>query len=244
MDSRWQQPTTQEKTVLVKNLLIPLAKKIKENAYAFKCALKKEMFEDFKYVQSLEKEVDELQLDKNELSNEYDLLLQECKPTTFSESLERKNFSNTNSITKTNVLEGLIHKHSVSWPQLRSNQMKDKVMQNNSQVKIQLKEVEDHHRNFSISNKTKSVTACNDSLNSKTLNVNDVRVTCGKCVFNSNHDACVSKFLNDMNARSNKPQEVSIRTRKSIRNTNQSVATYPRITVASEIHYPKNQKLL
>ncbi|GKA93844.1 hypothetical protein Tco_0815830 [Tanacetum coccineum] len=36
------------------------------------------MFDDLEYVQSLEKEVDELQLDKNELSNEYDLLLQEC----------------------------------------------------------------------------------------------------------------------------------------------------------------------
>ncbi|GKB76472.1 hypothetical protein Tco_0943367, partial [Tanacetum coccineum] len=78
MDNRWQQPITQERTVLVQNILIPLVKKKKENAYAFESALKKEMFEDLEYVQSLEKEVDELKLGNKEFSNEYDLLLQEC----------------------------------------------------------------------------------------------------------------------------------------------------------------------
>ncbi|GJR49482.1 hypothetical protein Tco_1400003 [Tanacetum coccineum] len=78
MDNRWQQPITQEITVLLKILLIPLAKKTKENTYAFESALKKEIFEDVEYVQSLEKELDELQSDKKEFSNEYDLLLQEC----------------------------------------------------------------------------------------------------------------------------------------------------------------------
>ncbi|GJT98931.1 retrovirus-related pol polyprotein from transposon TNT 1-94 [Tanacetum coccineum] len=61
-----------------KNLLIPLTKKTKENAYAFESGIKKEMFEYLEYVQSLEKDLDELQSDKKEFSNEYDLLLQEC----------------------------------------------------------------------------------------------------------------------------------------------------------------------
>ncbi|GJZ95037.1 reverse transcriptase domain-containing protein [Tanacetum coccineum] len=74
-------------------------------------------------------------------------------------------------------------------------------MPNNSQVKFKKKEVENHHRISSISKKTKSVTACNDSLKSKTLNVNAVCDECGKCVFNSNHDACVSRYLNVMNAK-------------------------------------------
>ncbi|GJS05585.1 hypothetical protein Tco_0322093 [Tanacetum coccineum] len=39
---------------------------------------KQEIFEDLEYVQSLEKEVDELEFKKAEFSNEYDLLLQEC----------------------------------------------------------------------------------------------------------------------------------------------------------------------
>ncbi|GKE06285.1 hypothetical protein Tco_1398303 [Tanacetum coccineum] len=84
--------------------------------------------------------------------------------------------------------------------------MKDKVMLNNSQVKVKKTEVEDHHRISSIFNKTKSVTACNDSLKSRTLYVNAVCATCGKCVFNSNHDACVFKLLNDVNARTKKPK--------------------------------------
>ncbi|GJR76105.1 integrase, catalytic region, zinc finger, CCHC-type containing protein [Tanacetum coccineum] len=79
--------------------------------------------------------------------------------------------------------------------------MKDKVLPNTSQVKFKKTEVEDHPRISRISKQTKSVTACNDSLNSRTSNVNAVCATCGKYVFNSNHDACVSKFLNDVNAR-------------------------------------------
>ncbi|GJT90815.1 hypothetical protein Tco_1079660 [Tanacetum coccineum] len=55
-----------------------------------------------------------------------------------------------------------------------------------------------------------------------------------KCVFNSIHDAYVSKFLNDMNARSKKPQVVPIRHRKPIRKLNQSVATPPKKIVASD----------
>ncbi|GJY19447.1 retrovirus-related pol polyprotein from transposon TNT 1-94 [Tanacetum coccineum] len=46
-----------------------------------------------------------------------------------------------------------------------------------------------------------------DSSNMYTSNVNAVCATCGKCVFNSNHDACVSKFLNDVNARTKKPKK-------------------------------------
>ncbi|GJT66724.1 hypothetical protein Tco_1018204, partial [Tanacetum coccineum] len=52
------------------------------------------------------------------------------KPTTFSDSLKRKDFSKT--------------KTSISRPQLRSTQIKDKVVQNNSQVKLKKMEVEDH----------------------------------------------------------------------------------------------------
>nr|GEW98394.1 Gag-Pol polyprotein [Tanacetum cinerariifolium] len=88
--------------------------------------------------------------------------------------------------------------------------MKDKVMQNNSQVMLKKKEVEDHHRISSFLNKTKSVTACNDSLDAKTLNVKFVCVTCDKCVFNSNHDDCVSKYINDVNAKTKKPHAVPV----------------------------------
>ncbi|GKA04399.1 hypothetical protein Tco_0677180 [Tanacetum coccineum] len=84
---------------------------------------------------------------------------------------------------------GVIPTTSVSRPQLKSNQLEDRVMPNNSQRKKQ--EVEDHRKNFKFSNNKTFVTACNDSLNAKTSNVNFVCVTCGKCVLNDNHDMCV-----------------------------------------------------
>ncbi|GJV50159.1 hypothetical protein Tco_1440371 [Tanacetum coccineum] len=112
--------------------------------------------------------------------------------------------------------------------------MKDKVMPNTSHVKFKKTEVEEHPRISSISNQTKSVTACNDSLNSRTSNVNAVCATCGKYVFNSNHDACVSKFLKDVNARTKKPNVVPISTRKPKSQANKSVATPYKKTVASE----------
>nr|GFA18093.1 hypothetical protein [Tanacetum cinerariifolium] len=87
-------------------------------------------------------------------------------------------------------------------------------MPNNSQVKVKKTQVEVHPRIPSVSNKMKSVTACKDSLNSRTLNVNDVCATCNKCLVDSNHFACVTKMLNDVNARTKKPNVVPISTRK------------------------------
>ncbi|GJU23066.1 hypothetical protein Tco_1156408 [Tanacetum coccineum] len=225
------------------------------------------------------------------------------KPAPFSDSLERKSFSKTKSVPKTNVSEGLskpvttqilpqtarqavrntnvikpgmyridtritqtrapqlpqtsrntnnrvststrvIHNTNVSRPQLRSTQMKDKVVSNNSQVKDKKTEVEDHPRISSISsisNKTKSVTACNDSLKSRTLNVNAVCATCGKCVFNSNHDACVSKLLNDVNARTKKPKVVPISTKQPKSQANKFVATPLKKIVASKSTIKKSK---
>ncbi|GKB43459.1 retrovirus-related pol polyprotein from transposon TNT 1-94 [Tanacetum coccineum] len=109
-----------------------------------------------------------------------------------------------------NIVIRVIHNTSVSRPQLKSTQMKDKVMQNNSRVKFKKTEVEDHHSISSISNKTKPVTARNDSLKSRTSNVNVVCATCEKYVFNSNHDAYVSRCINDVNARTKKPKIVQL----------------------------------
>nr|GFB90655.1 hypothetical protein [Tanacetum cinerariifolium] len=146
------------------------------------------------------------------------------KPAPFSDSLERKYFSKTKSIPKTNVSEGVNHKTNVSRPQHRSTQMKDKVVPNNSQMKLKKTQVEDHPRIPSNSNKIKSVTACNDNLNSETSNVNAVCATCGKCLVYSDHFACVTKMLNDMNARTKKPNVVPISTRKPKGHVNKSVA--------------------
>ncbi|GKD50869.1 hypothetical protein Tco_1279845 [Tanacetum coccineum] len=136
-----------------------------------------------------------------------------------------KSISKRNTNPHVSKSLGVNHTTSVSRPQLKCYQVKDKVVPNNSQVKFKKKEVEDHHRISSISKKTKSVTACNDSSNSRTSNVNAVCAECGKCVFNSNHDACVSRYLKDVNARTKKPKVEPISTSKPKRKANKSVAT-------------------
>ncbi|GKG01551.1 hypothetical protein Tco_0306256, partial [Tanacetum coccineum] len=120
----------------------------------------------------------------------------------------------------------------VNHTKLKCYQVKDKVVPNNSQVKFKKKEVED----------TKSITACNDSLNSRTSNVNAICDGCGKCVFNSNHDACVSRYLNDVNAtRTKKPIVVPISACKPKRKANKSVATPHKKTVASDTTIQKSK---
>nr|GFA10329.1 integrase, catalytic region, zinc finger, CCHC-type, peptidase aspartic, catalytic [Tanacetum cinerariifolium] len=74
--------------------------------------------------------------------------------------------------------------------------MEDRAMHNNSKGKKQ--EVEDQLRNVKLSKNKTSITACNDSLKAKTLNVNFVCATCGKCVLNEKHDMCVLKFVNGL----------------------------------------------
>nr|GEZ38036.1 hypothetical protein [Tanacetum cinerariifolium] len=184
------------------------------------------------------------------------------KPAPFSDSLERQYFPRTKSVPKTNESEGLSKpvtaqtlpqttrqvasntnvlrpgmsksQTNVSRRHHTSNQMKDKVVPNNSQVKLKKTQVEDHPRIPSISNNIKSVTACNDSLNSKTSNVNDVCATCGKCLVDSDHFAYVTKILNDVNARTKKPNVVPISTRKPKSHANKSVATPHKKKVASK----------
>ncbi|GKF14784.1 hypothetical protein Tco_0056246, partial [Tanacetum coccineum] len=121
---------------------------------------------------------------------------------------------------------------SVSRPQLKSNPMGDRVLPISSQGKK--KEVEGHRRNFKLSNNKTSVTACNDSLNVNTLNVNFVCVTCGKCVLNDNHDMCVLHYINGVNSRTRQQITVPISTREPKHDVNQSVATSHKKTVATD----------
>ncbi|GJU10760.1 retrovirus-related pol polyprotein from transposon TNT 1-94 [Tanacetum coccineum] len=239
----WRKSFVKTKPNVFKNIdFLPVSKS--DDSLAFIHELKKEMHADLKYVESLEDELDELESDKAEFSNMYDMLLQDfcvrmyriAVGTTQTRAPQlNQTFRNTNPRASTST--GIAHKTNVSRPPPRSNQMKDKVVPYTSHAKLKKTEVEEHPRISSISNKTKSVTACNDSLNSRTSNANAVCATCGKCVFNSNHDACVSKYLNDVNARTKKPNVVPISTRKPKRQANKSVATPHKKTVACSKSY-------
>nr|GFC42045.1 integrase, catalytic region, zinc finger, CCHC-type, peptidase aspartic, catalytic [Tanacetum cinerariifolium] len=85
----------------------------------------------------------------------------------------------------------------------------------------------------------KSVTACKNSLNTRTLNANAVCATCNKCLVDSNHFACVTKMSNDVHARTKKPTVVPISTRKPKSQANKSIATTHKKKVASK---PTSQK--
>nr|GEY13286.1 hypothetical protein [Tanacetum cinerariifolium] len=140
------------------------------------------------------------------------------KPAPFSNSLDRIYFPKTMSVPKANVSKGLSKPVTAqTLPQIakkatthKSNQSRDKVLPNNSQVKVKKTQVEVYPRIPSVSNKMKSVTACKDSLNSRTLNANVVCATCNNCLVDSNHFACVTKMLNDVHARTKKPNIVQL----------------------------------
>nr|GEV36090.1 hypothetical protein [Tanacetum cinerariifolium] len=356
-------PTAHDMEILIQTCLMPLAIKTQSDSLKFVHELKQEMHSYLKYVETLEKEIYELESDKAEFPNMYDVILlskqtesvskkvhtkllqrfakvekhsislelaqmqdkniaiSELKKlikkskrksvdtkfdrpsvvrqpnaqripkpsilgklTPFSNYLDRIYFQKTRSVSKANVSEGLSkpvtaqtlpqtakkavsntnvlkpgmhridnrtahtrapqlpqtikntnlrmstsigvnHKPTVSRPQLKSNQSKDRVLPNNSQVKDNKTQVEVYPRIPSVSNKTKFVTACKDSLNSRTLNANVVCATCNKCLVDSNHFACVTKMLNDMHARTKKPTVVPISTRKPKSEANKSIAT-------------------
>nr|GFC42914.1 hypothetical protein [Tanacetum cinerariifolium] len=156
------------------------------------------------------------------------------KPTQTSTSQLPNDSRKTNK--RVSFSTGVIPTASVSRPQLKSNPMEDRVMLNNSQGKQH--DVEDHRRNVKFSNNKTYVTACNDSLNAKTLNVNFVCATCGKCVLNENHDMCVLKSRSGVNSRTKMPVAMPVTTRKPKCNVKQSVDKLLRKTVDSE----SNQK--
>nr|GEZ30462.1 putative ribonuclease H-like domain-containing protein [Tanacetum cinerariifolium] len=119
---------------------------------------------------------------------------------------------------------------SVSRPQLKSNPMGDRVMHNNSQEKKQ--EVEDQRRDVKLPKNKTSVTACNDSLNTKTLNVNSVCATCDTYVLNDKHDMCV---LNSVA----KPIKRTVTSESNQKPRNFIKKLYERVSKTCSWWYPK-----
>ncbi|GJW08691.1 retrovirus-related pol polyprotein from transposon TNT 1-94 [Tanacetum coccineum] len=170
------------------------------------------MNDDLEYVNSLEKELDELESKKADFSNIYDLLLEECvsKDVTCS---YLHSLSDLNANTELQCL----YLHKVKECECLAQKLSKQTESVNKEV----------HNNF---------------LNSRTSNVNAVCADCGKCVFNSDHDACVSRYLKDVNARTKKPKVVPISASKPKRKANKSVATPHKKTVASDTTIQKSKK--
>nr|GFA61367.1 hypothetical protein [Tanacetum cinerariifolium] len=85
---QFRAPTAQDMDKLIKTCLMPLALKTQNDSFIFVHELKQEMHVDLKYVESLEKEINEIESDKAEFSNMYDMILQESQ-------LQDKNIANS-----------------------------------------------------------------------------------------------------------------------------------------------------
>nr|GEW78291.1 hypothetical protein [Tanacetum cinerariifolium] len=71
-------PTALDMEVLIQTCLMPLAIKTQNDSLKFVHELKQEMYDDLKYVESLQKEIDKRESDQVVFSNMYDVILQEC----------------------------------------------------------------------------------------------------------------------------------------------------------------------
>nr|GFC61291.1 hypothetical protein [Tanacetum cinerariifolium] len=108
--------------------------------------------------------------------------------------------------------------------------MGDRVMLNNSQGKKQ--EIEDQSRNVKLPKNKMYVTACNDGLNAKTLNVNSVSAICDKCVLIDKRDMCV---LNSVA----KPIKRTVASESNQNPSNITRKLYERVSKTCSWWYPK-----
>ncbi|GKC40810.1 hypothetical protein Tco_1053194 [Tanacetum coccineum] len=75
LKDHFRTPTAHDMKILIKTCLMPLSLKTQNDSFAFVHELNQEMHADLKYVESLEKRIDELEYDKAEFSNMYDIIL-------------------------------------------------------------------------------------------------------------------------------------------------------------------------
>nr|GFA55576.1 hypothetical protein [Tanacetum cinerariifolium] len=152
--------------------------------------LNEEMVVDLRYFNSLELEVDsltsQLETQRTQFVNEIDQLSREYYYANHMHAILGV-YTELDEVTnlQCDYLE-LLEKCKGLETELSKSKMI--VLRNNSHGKKQ--EVEDHRRNVKFPKNKMSVTACNDSLNAKTLNVKSVSM-CDKCVLHDKHDMCV-----------------------------------------------------
>ncbi|GJV07952.1 hypothetical protein Tco_1345608 [Tanacetum coccineum] len=129
---------------------MPLSDKTILDSHCFVHELKTEMHDDLEYVKSLEKEVDELESEKADFSNIYDLLLEEFKEC---ECLAQKLSKQTESVNKevhNNLLKSFskLEKHSISLElslQHCKEQMKNNPVCKENASNVFRKEREQYH---------------------------------------------------------------------------------------------------
>ncbi|GJY48862.1 retrovirus-related pol polyprotein from transposon TNT 1-94 [Tanacetum coccineum] len=139
--------TAHDMKILIKTYLMPLAIKTKNDSFTFIHELKQEIHADLKYVESLEKEINELESDKAEFSNMYDILLQEC----VSNDILSKQTETISKEVYTELLRSFakLEKHSISLElalQQCQEQMKNDTVCKEKASNVFLKEREQYFK--------------------------------------------------------------------------------------------------
>nr|GEW08479.1 hypothetical protein [Tanacetum cinerariifolium] len=209
----------------------PVISRINAGLEQFHMCLNEEMVADLRYFNSLELET--LPPNKKSILKNTNMLAPGMYKL-YTDHNQARTYQLPQDSRKTNkrvsFSTGVIPTTSVSRPQLKSNPMGDRVMCNNSQGKKQ--EVEDQRKSVKLSKNKTSVTACNDNLNAKTLNVNSVCATCDKCVLNDKHDICV---LNSVA----KPIKKTVASESNQKPRNITRKLYERVSKTCSWWYPK-----
>ncbi|GJV42139.1 retrovirus-related pol polyprotein from transposon TNT 1-94 [Tanacetum coccineum] len=94
---------------------------------------------------------------------------------------------------------GRVSSTNASGSRPRSNTKNDRIQRTSSRSKKN--KVEAHHRKFkSSANKNNHVSDCNANVKNVALSKNSdiICISCNECLFSANHDACVVKYLKDM----------------------------------------------
>nr|GEX00840.1 hypothetical protein [Tanacetum cinerariifolium]GEY88391.1 hypothetical protein [Tanacetum cinerariifolium] len=99
--------------------------KTQNDSFKFVHELKQEMHIDLKYVEPVEKEIDELESDKAEFSLMYDILLQECVSNDVTNSLKHVSFQSLREYVGSN---DMVHYYYLEEAKKKAQLQKDKAL--------------------------------------------------------------------------------------------------------------------
>nr|GEU29207.1 hypothetical protein [Tanacetum cinerariifolium] len=252
---QFRAPTAQDMEILILTCLMPLAIKIQNDSFIFVHELKQEMHADLKYVESLKKEIDELESDKAEFSNMYDMILQECVSNDVTCSY-LFSLSNLDALTELQCLYLHKLKECDCLAQKLLNQTESFSKEVHTELLQRFAKVEKHSISLEIAlqkckEEVKNDTVWNEQASNvfrkereQYIEIQDLKAQLQDkniAIIDSDHFACFTKMLNDVNARTKKPNVVPISTRKPKGHANKSVATPHEKKVASKSSNQKSQ---
>ncbi|GJU42213.1 retrovirus-related pol polyprotein from transposon TNT 1-94 [Tanacetum coccineum] len=152
------------------------------------------------------------------------------KPAIFSDSLAKKDFSKSKTVTKQNVSNDFSKPVTAQiLPQNRLPIVKNTNVIAPGMYKVHTKTNQTRtpqlHQDIRKPNKRVSFSTGvipNTSVSRPQLKSNHLE---DRCVLNDNHDLCVLHYINGVNSKNRQPMAVPVRTTKPKHNVNQSVAT-------------------